>query len=144
MSLIFSRQCEYAIQALIYLAKKPPDQLTSIKEIAEKLKIPQHFLGKIMQSLSAKGMLKSQKGLFGGFTLGKSSAEIFLFDIIEAIDGDSYRKQCVLGFPECTGTSPCPVHEKWQDMRENIVEMIKKKSLLDLATEIIKPGYRLV
>lgn len=142
MSLIFSRQCEYAIQALIYLAKKPSGQWTSIKEIAEQLKIPQHFLGKIMQALSTKGTLNSQKGLFGGFKLAKPSKEISLFDIVEAIDGDGYRTSCVLGFPDCSANSPCPVHDKWKDMRDNIVEMIKKKNLLELANEITKPGYK--
>jgi Rrf2 family iron-sulfur cluster assembly transcriptional regulator len=141
MSLIFSRQCEYAIQALIYLGKKPFDQWTSIKEIAEQLKIPQHFLGKILQSLSAKGMLNSQKGLFGGFALAKKSVNIFLIDIIEAIDGTAYRTECVLGFPNCSNSSPCPVHDKWKVVRENIVEMVKSKSLYELANEIRKPGY---
>ncbi|MDI6802739.1 MAG: Rrf2 family transcriptional regulator [Bacteroidota bacterium] len=142
MSLIFSRQSEYAIQALIYLAKKTSGQWTSIKEIAEQLNIPQHFLGKIMQSLSMKRMLNSQKGLFGGFELAKSSEEIFLFDIVEAIDGDGYRTSCVLGFPNCSGNSPCPVHDDWKELRDNIVEMIKKKNLLELANEITKPGYK--
>lgn len=142
MSLIFSRQCEYAIQALIYLANQPAGQWISIKEIAGQLKIPQHFLGKIMQSLSTKGMLNSQKGLFGGFELAKPSKEISLFDIVEAIDGDGYRTNCVLGFPDCSANSPCPVHNKWKVVRDEIVEMIKKKNLLELANEITKPGYK--
>lgn len=143
MSLIFSRQCEYAIQALIYLAKKPPDQLTSIKEIAEQLSIPQHFLGKILQSLSLKGMLNSQKGLFGGFTLGNPAKNISLFNIVEAIDGESYRTECVLGFSDCSKGNPCPVHDKWKDLRDGIVDLMKKKTLEELANEIKKPGYQL-
>jgi Rrf2 family transcriptional regulator, iron-sulfur cluster assembly transcription factor len=142
MSLIFSRQCEYAIQALIYLAKKPPTQWTSIKEIAEQLKIPQHFLGKILQSLSTKGILNSQKGLFGGFNLKKPSREVFLFDIVEAIDGDAYRNICVLGFPDCSSNSPCPVHNQWKDVRGKIIDIVKEKSLSELANEITKPGYQ--
>jgi Rrf2 family transcriptional regulator, iron-sulfur cluster assembly transcription factor len=143
MSLIFSRQCEYAIQALIYLAKKTPAQWTSIKEIAEQLKIPQHFLGKILQSLSTKGILNSQKGLFGGFNLNKPAKEIFLVDIVEAIDGDAYRNICVLGFPNCSSHSPCPVHEQWKDVRAKIVDMVIEKSLYEMATEIMKPGYQI-
>lgn len=144
MSLIFSRQCEYAIQALIYLAKKPSEQWTSIKEMSEQLNIPQHFLGKILQSLSSKGVLKSQKGFSGGFALGKLPERISVFDIVEAIDGDAYRTECVLGFPDCSNNNPCPVHAKWKELRENIVEMIKKKSLMELAAQIKKPGYRTI
>ncbi len=141
MSLIFSRQCEYAIQSLIYLAKKQDREWVSITEIASNLKIPKHFLGKILQSLSFTNIIKSQKGLHGGFSLAKNPKDISLFDIVEVVDGDAYRKKCVIGFPDCSNNNPCPVHTKWKDLRDSIVEMIKKKSLLDVASEVTKPGY---
>lgn len=69
MSLIFSREAEYAIQALIYLAKKESNKWVSIKEISNNLQIPQHFLGKIFQKLAQKRLLNSRKGVVGGFIL---------------------------------------------------------------------------
>jgi len=59
MSIIFSRQCEYALQAVLYLALKPQDELTSIRELTKKLEIPYHFVAKILQDLTKKGLLIS-------------------------------------------------------------------------------------
>lgn len=141
MSLLFSRQCEYAIQALIYLAKHKQLKWITIKQIAEHLKIPQHFLSKIMLVLVNKKLVKSSKGLHGGFAFNISPEKISLFDIVEAIDGDSYRNQCIIGFPDCSHENPCPVHDQWKTLREGFVEMIQKKNLKALADEIAKPGY---
>lgn len=141
MSLIFSREAEYAIQALIYLAKKEPDKWVSITEIANNLQIPKHYLGKILQKLVQKKLLLSRKGISGGFNLWKDPINISLYDIVEAIDGDDYRTGCVIGFPDCSHTNPCPIHDKWKILRDEFVKMIKNKNLNQLAFEIKKPGY---
>lgn len=141
MSVIFSKQCEYAIQALIYLSKKTETEWVSTKEIADNLNIPQHFLGKIFQMLSNKGILKSKKGLQGGFALSKLSSEINLKDIVDTIDGDAYNTECVAGFPDCSNNNPCPLHNSWKDLREGIVNMLSSRNLKQMADEITKPGY---
>ena len=63
---MLSRACEYAIQAVICLAKKPVGEYTLIREISEGLKIPHHFLGKVMQTLVKADILTSHKGPKGG------------------------------------------------------------------------------
>src|SRR5512139_2808608 len=110
MSVLFSKQCEYALQAVTYLALKRDGEMTSIRELTKKLGIPYHFLGKILQDLTYKGLLVSQKGPNGGFGQGMSAKEITLFHIIEAVDGVAFTNSCVLGFPECSGKNPCAVH----------------------------------
>ena len=99
MGIIFSRQCEYALQAILHLASQPRDSMTSIRELAAKLDIPYHFLAKILQSLATKGILNSQRGPAGGFALSKPPEEINLISVVEAIDGLAISNQCVLGFP---------------------------------------------
>ncbi len=141
MSLIFSRQCEYALQAILYLALKPPASMTSIRELARALKIPYHFLGKILQDLSRKGLLKSQKGPSGGFSLKRAPGEITLLQIVEAVDGDSLLHKCVLGFAECSGKYPCAVHQRWGGLRDGIHTMLAKKSVAELAAGMEKPAY---
>jgi Rrf2 family transcriptional regulator, iron-sulfur cluster assembly transcription factor len=142
MSLIFSRQCEYALQAVIFLALKDDGEMTSIRELTGSLKIPYHFLAKILQDLSRKGLLTSQKGPTGGFALAVPAKEITLFHIVEAIDGADFTRTCVLGFPECSATSPCAVHEKWAGLRDSIYTMLVSKNLSQLAVEMQKPEYR--
>ena len=142
MSLIFSRQCEYALQAVLYLALKPAGTLTSIRELTDALEIPYHFLGKILQDLSRKGLLASSKGRTGGFGLGMPAKDITLFHIVEAVDGVDFTKSCVLGFPECSGRNPCAVHETWAGLREAVYGMLVSKNIAEMAKQMRKAEYR--
>jgi Rrf2 family iron-sulfur cluster assembly transcriptional regulator len=144
MSLIFSRQCEYALQAVLYLALRQEGEMTSIKEMAGRLDIPYHFLGKILQDLTKKGLLTSLKGPTGGFGFGMSPHEITLFHIVDAIDGADFMKTCVLGFSECSEKSPCAVHARWGELRDKMYEMLVSKNIGQLAKEMKKPEYRIV
>ena len=141
MSLLFSRECEYALQALLYLALQPADRMTSIKTLTGKLKIPYHFLAKILQRLTKKGLLRSLKGPTGGFTLALPAEQITLFQIIEAIDGAGFMNTCVLGFSECSGRNPCSVHEQWGAMRTSIHAMLVNKNIAQMARETKKQEY---
>ncbi|MDH3252056.1 MAG: Rrf2 family transcriptional regulator [Ignavibacteria bacterium] len=143
MSLIFSRQCEYALQAVLYMALKPQGKMSSIKEMTSKLDIPPHFLAKILQDLTRKGLLASMKGPSGGFGLGMAAKEITLFHIVEAVDGVEFTQTCVLGFPECSGKNPCAVHEKWAGLRDGIYNMLVSKNIAEMAKDMHKPEYRL-
>ncbi|MFZ1729226.1 MAG: Rrf2 family transcriptional regulator [Bacteroidota bacterium] len=131
MSLIFSKACEYGIQATLYIATQP-ERRVGIKEIASELSIPVHFLAKILQSLSEKGVLTSFKGVHGGFTLQRSPEQIHLIDVVEAIDGLAFFERCVLGFPGCGTGKPCPVHDRWGEVRDTIREMLSSDSLADV------------
>jgi len=142
MSIIFSRQCEYALQAVLYLALKPHGEKTSIKELTQHLDLPYHFAAKILQALSRKGLLISHKGSLGGFALGKPAEEITLFQIIEAIDGTMFLKGCILGFPDCGDEHKCALHEQWASMREELQTLLTSKSILQLAGEMKKIPYQ--
>jgi len=141
MSLIFSRQCEYALQAMVYLALKKEGERISIKDLTKRLDIPYHFLGKILQGLTRKGFLTSVKGPHGGFALGMPAEEITLFQIVEAIDGVGFSHNCVMGFPDCSGKNPCAVHETWSGLRDGITTMLQVKNIGQMAKEMKKPEY---
>jgi Rrf2 family protein len=143
MSIFFSRQCEYALQAVLYLAVRPQGELVAIRHIAKVLNIPVHFLAKIFQDLSRKKLLDSQKGPKGGFKLGMPPNDITLFHIVEAIDGIAFMDHCIMGFPKCSGKSPCPVHTQWGRLKDELYQMLVNKSILQLANEIqVKQEYR--
>lgn len=140
MSVIFSRQCEYALQAVIYLALRPGG-MTSIKELAGRLQIPAPFLAKILQSLAYKGLLKSSKGPAGGFALAIPPKDITLFHVVEAVDGAGFAHNCVMGFPECSGQNPCAIHERWATLRDGIYSMLVTKNIGEVARDMKKPEY---
>ncbi len=132
MSVIFSRACEYAIQAVIYLAIKSDQHPVSIKEISDQLNIPTHFLGKILQNLTQDQLVASFKGPGGGFKLGKTAEEITLMQIVASIDGMELATRCVVGFPQCSETHPCPVHDYWRSIRNDIQKMLIQQTVAEL------------
>jgi len=136
MSLIFSRQCEYALQAVLYMSAQPKNRYTNIIEISKKLEIPMPFLGKTLQLLVQSKILSSQKGPKGGFRLEKNPDEIALFHVVDVIDGTDFLTSCVLGFPECSSKNPCPVHSEWGLLRDRAYQMLAKKTIADISREI--------
>ncbi len=139
MSLIFSRRCEYALQAILFISSREPGKLVSIKELTKRMELPYHFLGKIFQDLAQKGILRSSKGPEGGFGLAKSADAITLLDIVEAVDGLGFMHQCVMGFPTCSSDKPCPVHDKWGSLRNEVHHMLVSKTVAELVRDTRKP-----
>ena len=131
--MLLSRACEYAIQAVLYLAQHYDTPYISIKEIANKNDISFHFLGKILQILTQKGLLISYKGPNGGVSLAKDPKDITLLEIIEAVDGLEFlTSKCVIGTPGCDDNKPCALHDRWGPIRKQIYEMFAEKSIAQL------------
>ncbi|HLF15126.1 MAG TPA: Rrf2 family transcriptional regulator [Bacteroidota bacterium] len=132
MSLIFSRSCQYALQAVIYLSREREGAAVHVREISDALNIPHHFLGKILQILNRNGIVQSTKGANGGFRLGKPAADIRVLDIARSIDGASSIDRCVLGFPECDEHQPCPMHDAWKASKAGILRMLSETTVDEL------------
>jgi Rrf2 family protein len=129
MTVIFSKKCEYGMQAVLFLAAHQTGTVVSAGKISQVLKIPREFISKILQSLRDSGIIRSSKGKSGGFFLAKPASKIKLIDIVEAIDGLEMFNSCVLGFPECTPDTPCPVHDIWGPLRTEAFEMLSNETL---------------
>jgi len=142
MGIIFSRQCEYALQAVSYLAMKfSSGQMTSIKEISKELNIPYHFAGKILQKLARKGLLISQKGISGGFKLATKPDRITMYDVVEAMDGTEFLLKCVMGFTKCSSETMCSIHPEWLDIRDKICKMLKRANFEKVVSDMKKPAF---
>lgn len=131
--MLLSKSCVYGMRASLYLASTYSQEYTSIRTMSEKLDISFHFLTKILQQLTAAGLLESHKGPSGGVRLTKPAGKISLIEIVVAIDGPELFTECVLGLPGCGIEKPCPLHEKWAVTREHIREMLAGSTLDELA-----------
>ena len=129
MTVIFSKKCEYGMQAILYLAAQESGSLVSAEDISKALKIPKEFISKILQSLRDSGLISSSKGKSGGFSLAKPASRIKLIDVVAAIDGLDMFDSCVLGFPECSPTHPCPVHNTWGALRTQTYDMLTSETI---------------
>ena len=117
------------MQAILYLAAQEKDTLVSAEDISKVLKIPREFISKILQSLRESGLISSSKGKSGGFSLAKPASRIKLIDVVAAIDGLEMFDSCVLGFPECSPTHPCPIHNICGALRTQTYDMLTSETI---------------
>ena len=143
--MILSSACNYGILATLYIAKeqRTNEGYMSIRRLSNELNISFHFLTKILQTLTAEGLLHSHKGPKGGVMLAKPAKEISILDIVYAIDGSDIFTECVLGLPGCGDEKPCPMHEQWARVREELKGMFGSKTLDRTAEEIEEMKLRL-
>lgn len=141
--LLLSKTCNYGIRAALYVASKNDQQFVPIRQIAEDLNISFHFLTKILQTLTQKHIMNSYRGPNGGVSLAKPANAITIYDIIEAIDGLNLFEQCILGLPGCGNTKPCPFHDNWMLVREDLKNTFKNSTLSDLSIRIKDFGLRI-
>src|SRR5580700_8884822 len=111
---MFSRSSGYAIQALTYLAAQPSGRLVGAREIAETLEIPMPFLWKILRNLSRKKLVRSFKGVRGGYELARPAKNISVSEVIAASAGARRSEMCLLGLERCDENNPCPLHSSWK------------------------------
>ncbi|MBJ6366978.1 RrF2 family transcriptional regulator [Snuella sedimenti] len=135
---MFSKACEYGIKASIFIAINSFEgKRVSPKEIAEEIDSPQAFTAKILQALVRHGVINSVKGAYGGFEIDKKDiALIKLSQIVNAIDGDKIYNGCGLGLHTCDENRPCPVHDKFKVVRDELKHMLEHTSLEELALNI--------
>ncbi len=136
--MLYSKSAEYAIQAMIYLAEKDSKDPIMISQIATAYNIPQQFLAKISQTLVKHRLLQAIRGRNGGVRLARPATEIYLNQIVYAVDGPPpEQEQCVIGLDYCSDSVPCPLHHKWKVIREDIREMLGAEDLAHLAERVI-------
>jgi Rrf2 family protein len=121
---MISQTAEYALRAIVFIADHP-NEPTTTETIAEGTKVPVGYLAKIMQGLSKAGIVHSQRGLYGGFTMVKAAKELTVYEIVQAVDPIVRITQCPLGL-EGHGSNLCPLH-RGLDNAMGAVEMAFKK-----------------
>ena len=129
---MLSRPCTYAIRALTYLAMQPPGKLCGSREIADYEKIPNSFLCKILLDLRRKRLLRSYKGIRGGYELALPPDKINLLMIVQAIEGELSFSGCILEDRECSTHGECALHDSWLKLRSQLVLFLETQTLADL------------
>tara|TARA_R110002051_G_scaffold48308_2_gene95370 strand:- start:123871 stop:124305 length:435 start_codon:yes stop_codon:yes gene_type:complete len=131
---MFSKACEYGVRASTYIALKSLEGTrVSLKEIAEKIDSPVAFTAKVLQQLTKNNIIDSVKGATGGFEIEKENiSQIKLSQIVFAIDGNKVYSGCGLGLKQCNSNEPCPVHDKFVQIRSDLKNMLEDTSLYDM------------
>ena len=108
-----------------------------MSEVSKAQEIPETYLAKIFQRLWKTRLLKSTRGLHGGFNLGKPAEDITMKQVIEAVEGPIALNRCLLRRGECDEEERPPLHEVFEEAQEKFVEVLVRTTIEDLAREDI-------
>ena len=134
--MIFSKATSYGIRALAYIASQPEPRLLGLQEIAAHEEIPPAYLRKILGELRRHRLLRSVKGIHGGYELGRSADEITLWEVFKVLEPDPYMDTCILGNKVCTPEAACAFHDDWQRVRKDLVGLLETRTISEAAAEI--------
>lgn len=132
---MLSRRCEYGLAAALYLAALDEEGYVSIRQISDELDLSFPFLTKVLQQLNEAGYLTSMRGPNGGVAFARSPEQINLKDIVVAIDGAELFTECVIGLPGCGTDKPCPMHEQWGSVRDQLEELFEDLTVDEAAQQ---------
>jgi Rrf2 family protein len=121
-----TRQADYAVRAVHYLAGLGPELRAATSQIAQEQRIPPSFLAKIVSQLSVAGLLQTSRGARGGVSLARPAEDISLLEVVEAIDGPIYLNECVADKGgSCIFGEDCPMQPVWCEAQAKLVEILK-------------------
>ncbi len=128
---LVTRDTDYAVRALCFIAESK-EKIVPVSTLVNKLKIPQPFLRQILQVLNKKGILKSYKGLRGGFQLAISPRQIFLVDLIKIFQGPFVLNECLFKKKICPERSDCLLRKKISAIENYVFSELNSISIVSL------------
>jgi Rrf2 family protein len=128
-----TREGDYGIRSVLYLARQPYKKISFVTEISEEYKIPRSFLAKILQKLVKAKIVRSYRGVKGGFSLARQAKDISVLDVLEAIEGKLAMNICLADKKKCDFSRNCPIHSVWASVQSKVIEVLKKSNFDDLS-----------
>ena len=131
MRLELTKRADYAIRAVLALARTPGTERRSVREVAALQRIPVRFLPQVMGDLVRAGLVEATVGRSGGYRLAKPPTEISLLDVVEAVEGDSRRRVCVLRGGSCVLDGVCDVHAVFAAAQDDVLRRLRTTTVTD-------------
>jgi Rrf2 family protein len=130
-----TKKADYGLMAMKHLAERGRGGACSAKDVADSYGIPQEALAKILQRLVKAGLLQSQHGINGGYTLARDAKTISAFEVIQAIEGPLFITSCVTIRGECDQSDRCTVREPLRKVSNSIEEVLKRITIAEMKEE---------
>ncbi|MFN7022700.1 MAG: Rrf2 family transcriptional regulator [Phycisphaerales bacterium] len=131
---MLSQTTEYALRAMSWLAMTP-EALVPTAQLAESTQVPPHYLAKVLQQLSAAGLIRGRRGVRGGYQLNRDPADVTLLDVVRAVTEVNRITTCPLGL-DSHGSTLCPLHKKIDAAAKAVIDIYSDVTLADL----VKPA----
>jgi Rrf2 family protein len=134
---MFSKTCEYALRAVFLIAQRTANGgRVGIRDVAVHIDAPEHFLAKVLKNLGKEGIIQSVKGPNGGFYIDRKNLERPLADVVKAVDGSSIFSGCGLGLEQCSSERPCPLHNEFMLVRNQLEKMLHSVTIGQFSEEL--------
>src|SRR5882672_7350091 len=128
-----TKKADYGLMAMKHLAEHFAYGACRAKDVAESYGIPSEALAKILQRLAKAGLLHSQHGINGGYTLARPAAEISAYEVIRAIDGPLFITSCITVRGECDQTERCTIREPLRKVNQSIEDVLKNIKISEMS-----------
>ena len=132
---ILSQTAEYALRAVVHLARHAGDAPLQAMDLAAATAVPENYLRKVLHELVRGGVLRSSRGKHGGFRLAVPAERLTLLAVITRFDRLTERRRCLLGRAECSDADPCPLHHRWKAMAERLATFFGTTTVADVVAD---------
>jgi Rrf2 family protein len=119
-----TKRADYAIRTVLDLARARENERRSVRQLAVDQRIPARFLPQVMGDLVRAGLVEGTVGRKGGYRLSKPSTDVSLLDVVEAVEGDSRRRVCVLRGGPCAPAGVCDVHSVFAAAQDDVLQRL--------------------
>lgn len=131
-----TKKADYALMAMKHLAERASGGTSSAKDVADAYGIPPEALAKILQRLAKAGLLQSQHGTNGGYTLSRPAHTISAFEVIQAIEGPFFITSCNTARGDCDQMDRCNIREPLRKVNESIEAVLKRIKISHMREEM--------
>lgn len=128
-----NRKVEYALMVLKLMKEKEPVELTTAREVCDRFETPFDTTAKVMQLMNTAGILHSQKGVKGGYTLSQDLSQVTYMELVELIEGKSFMMDCHEG--PCELIQKCNIAQPIKRLNDYIINIFNTLSLSELLAE---------
>lgn len=133
---MLSRTGEYALRAMIYLARHADEWPIAGRRVAAATRVPGKYLSKIMGDLVRAGVLESARGVGGGFRMVRPPERVSLFEVLTPFESlMTGGRACPFANQRCSDRNPCLGHAGWKRVRDAFERFLQETSLQQVAVE---------
>ncbi|MBI3895054.1 MAG: Rrf2 family transcriptional regulator [Acidobacteria bacterium] len=135
--LTISREADYATRLIVHMAVSTPQRLQA-KTLAEAERIPESFLFKILQLLMRHRLVRSYRGVYGGYQLAMDPAKLTLYRLLEIVEGPIGLNVCVASGIGCELSAGCGVHDVWVVAQAQLRQTLESVTVAELAQRTLE------